>query len=65
MEATITIRIFTIAISIFVTVAFIEFLYRLFKVIMIHKVIACIVRRVNIYHFHFAHIGVLEQFQHF
>ncbi len=37
----------------------------IFKMVMVHKVVTRIVRRVDIYHFHFAHIGVLEQFQHF
>ena len=32
---------------------------------MIYKIITCIIRRVNIYHLHLAHIGVLEQFEYF
>ena len=41
------------------------FTLRAMKVIMIHKIITCIIWRVNINHLDLAHIGVLEQFQHF
>ena len=36
----------------------------LVKVVVIHKVIACVIRRVDIYHLHFAQIVLAEQFQH-
>ena len=35
------------------------------EVIMIHKVVTCIIWWVDVYHLHLAHIGVLEQFEHF
>ena len=65
MKAAITVCVLTIAVALVIEVMLIVFFYTLCKVIMIHKVIACIVWWVDINHLDLTHIGVLEQFQHF
>ena len=54
-----------IALSFFIPTSFPIFNFLLCEVIMIHEVVACVVGRVDVYHLHLAHIGVLEQFEHF
>ena len=65
MKASIAICVFTIAVAFLITVAFIIFFCGLRKVIMIHKIIARVIWRVNVNHLDFTHVGVLEQFQNF
>ena len=67
MELSIRICIFTVSQPQFVHVAgFKVFLCsRATEIIIIHKIVSCIVRRVNVYHLYLAQIGTLEQFQHF
>ena len=47
------------------TSGFVFFTLSTMEVIMIHEIITCIVRWVDIYHLYLTHIRVLEQFQHF
>ena len=67
MELTIRLCVLYYALALFVdnTGSLILFALGTMEVIMIHEVVACIVRRVDVYHLHLAHIGVLEQFEHF
>ena len=37
---------------------------RLCKIVFINKVIACIIRRIYIYHFHLVEVGLFKAFQH-
>ena len=65
MEPSVTICVLTKTVSFLVPIAFIIFLCRLRKIIMIHKVISRVIRRVYVYHLDLAHIGVLKQLQNF
>ncbi len=67
MVSTIRIRIFDKAITQFIHISSKQVFLRLRtgKIIMIHKVIPRIIRRVDIYHLHLTEIRLLEQFQHF
>ena len=65
MKASITVCVLTIAVSFLVSIAFIIFLCRLSEIIMIYKIIACVIWRVNINHLNLAHVGVLKQLQNF
>ena len=67
MVTTIGIRILDKAITQFIHISsgFIFLFLRTGKVIVIHKVIPRIVRRININHLHLTEIRLLEQFQHF
>ena len=67
MEFAIRFRILHHALTIFVDDASSLVLFALsaMEIIMIHEIITCIVRWIDVYHLHLTHIGVLEQFQHF
>ena len=67
METAITLCILYQSFTLFsdVTREEVVILLGLMEVILIYKIITRIVRRVDINHLHLAHIGVLEQFEHF
>ena len=67
MEATIALCVFYKTFALFSDAAREEIiiLLGLGEVIMIHEIITCVVWRVDIYHLYLAHIGILEQLQHF
>jgi len=65
MKTSIAICILPKTYSIFKFIMLIVFTIIFVKVIMIHKIIPCIIWRINIYHLHLTHIGVLEQLQNF
>lgn len=65
METTVVFCIFTESISFFIPVSSIIVFIRHRIIIQVYKITTRVIWRVDINHFDLAHIGVLEQFQHF
>lgn len=65
MEASLIFCVLTESISFFIPVSCIIVFIRHRIIIQVHKIIARVIWRVNIYHLDLAYIGILEQFQHF
>ena len=67
METTIALRICHHAIAFFIVLAAVAhvILGALCKIILIDKIIACIIGRVNVDHLDLAQIGLLQELQHF
>ena len=67
MKASVCIGVFNHSVAVFVNFAchVCVFFTRHFEIIVINKIVACIVRWVNINHFDFAKIAFLQKFQNF
>ena len=67
MKTTVALGVLHHAVSVFVKLSavFKIFICTLCKIVLIYKVIACVIRRVDIYHLNLAKICFLQQFQYF